>query len=51
MGYVDESTVLDFYLSQMKQDKVKFLQGREDFKHLFQEILLTSRIPQPCMTG
>lgn len=32
MGYVDENIVLDFYLSQMEQDNVKFLKGREDYK-------------------
>ncbi|MFZ5352910.1 MAG: hypothetical protein ACOZCL_09325 [Bacillota bacterium] len=34
MSYVDEKIVLDFYLQQIKEDKVKFLEGNDEFKQL-----------------
>lgn len=32
MAYVDEKIVLGFYLEQMKEDNISFLQGRDGFK-------------------
>lgn len=32
MNYINETTVLDFYLSQIEEDKIKFLQDREELK-------------------
>lgn len=32
MGYIDEKIVLDFYVDQIKEDNITFLQGRDYFK-------------------
>lgn len=32
MGFIDEKIVLDFYFEQIKEDNIKFLQGRDYFK-------------------
>lgn len=40
MGLVNEKIVLDFYLEQMKNDNIKFLQGRDSFKQDIEKAIL-----------
>ena len=37
MAHVDEKIVLEFYLEQIKNDNVKFLKGKDNFKNSISE--------------
>lgn len=43
MNFINETTVLDFYLTQIEEDKIKFLQDREELKEEVKENVIKLR--------